>query len=91
MLQHISFSLKLYVHSVLTFRISDYILVNFISNDSGYPLNIWIETTSNVPRTTNYPESYHRRLKDQFYNSHPSFHNFFEKQQAEMYIKIHSN
>lgn len=53
---------------------SDYILANFIENDSRYPPHLWAEPPSNDPRTINGPESYHRHLKDQFYNSHPSIY-----------------
>ncbi|KAL4154170.1 hypothetical protein QTP88_002003 [Uroleucon formosanum] len=43
---------------------SNYILANFIENDSRYPPHLWAEPPSNEPRTTNGPESYHRHLKD---------------------------
>ncbi|KAL4148862.1 hypothetical protein QTP88_003007 [Uroleucon formosanum] len=39
-------------------------------------------------------ESYHRHLKDQFYNPHPSIYNFIEvikEHQAEVYLKLQSN
>ncbi|KAL4135496.1 hypothetical protein QTP88_007102 [Uroleucon formosanum] len=73
---------------------SDYILANFIENDSRYPPHLWAEPPSNEPRTTNGPESYHRHLKDQFYNPHPSIYNFIEvikEHQAEVYLKLQSN
>jgi len=73
---------------------SDYILANFIENDSRYPPHLWGEPPSNDPRTTNGPESYHRHLKDQFYNPHPSIYNFIEvikEHQAEVYLKIQSH
>ena len=56
---------------------SDYILANFIENDSRYPPYPWTEPPSNEPRTIG-PESYHRHLKDQFYNPYPSIYNFIE-------------
>jgi len=56
---------------------SDYILADFIENDSRYPPHLWAEPPSNEPRTTNGLE-YHRHLKDQFYNPHPPIYNFIE-------------
>ncbi|KAF0773515.1 Uncharacterized protein FWK35_00016572 [Aphis craccivora] len=73
---------------------SDYILANFIENDSRYPPHLWADPPSNEPRTTNGPESYHRHLKNQFYNPHPSIYNFIEvikEHQAEVYLKIQSS
>ena len=73
---------------------SDYILANFIENDSRYPLHLWAEPPLNEPRTTNGPESYHRHLKNQFYNPHSNIFNFIEvliQHQAEVYLKIQSN
>jgi hypothetical protein len=57
---------------------SDYILANFIENDSRYPSHLWAEPPSNEPRTTNGPELYHRHLKDKFYNPYLSIYNFIK-------------
>jgi hypothetical protein len=49
---------------------------------------------SNEPRTTNGSELYHRHLKDQYYNPHPSLYNFIEmlkQHQIEVYLKMQSN
>ena len=44
---------------------SDYVLANFIENESRYPPRLWAEPPLNELRTTTYsPESYHRHLKD---------------------------
>jgi hypothetical protein len=52
---------------------SDYILANFIENDSRYPPHLKAEPPLNEPRITNGSESYHHHLKDQFY-----IYNFIE-------------
>lgn len=40
---------------------------NLIENDRRYSLRSWAEPSSNELKAVNGPESYHGRLKDQFY------------------------
>lgn len=72
---------------------SDYILANFIENDSIWS-HLLAEPPSNEPKTTNGPESYHRHLKDNIYIPHPNIYKFIEvlkQHQAEVYLKLQSN
>lgn len=48
----------------LYYKISDYILGNFIEYDGRYPPHFWAEPPSNESRAINGPESYHRHLQD---------------------------
>jgi hypothetical protein len=57
---------------------SDFILINFIENDSRYPPHLWAEPSSNEPRSNNGSESYHHHFKVQFYNPYLSIYNFIE-------------
>jgi hypothetical protein len=70
---------------------SDYILANFIENDSRYPSHFWADSPSNEPRTTIGPELYHPHLKDQLYNPYLSIYNFIEVIKAKVYLKMQSN
>ena len=50
---------------------SDYILDNYISEDSQFPSFTWTEESKTYPRTTNSPESFHSNYNQQFYEQHP--------------------
>jgi len=77
------------VHASETFM--DYILETSIDENSSFPPNLWAESPSYDPRTTNKPEAFHRDFNSQFYTSHPngfSIINTLMEIEEETYLKI---
>ncbi|XP_025422317.1 uncharacterized protein LOC112692032 [Sipha flava] len=75
------------------FIFSDYIIHNYIEDHCQFPPNIWAETPSLNPRTTNAAESFHRTYNSQFYSPHPHVHTVVRvliETQAETSTKINS-
>ncbi|XP_022169254.1 uncharacterized protein LOC111033019 [Myzus persicae] len=72
---------------------SDYILDNYISEDSQFPPFIWAEEPQTYPRTTNGPESFHSNYNQQFYKQHPNYQNVINlliEIQTETNLKVNS-
>jgi hypothetical protein len=54
---------------------TDYIIDNYIFEDSQFPPLIWSEEPKTYPRTTNGPEYFHSNHNQQFYKQHPNHRN----------------
>ena len=73
---------------------SDYVLKNYIDESDSkclFPPSMWAEPPSEIPRTTNGLESYHKHLNAQFYMAHPPLHHLvsvLKEVQVETYIKM---
>ncbi|XP_050546551.1 uncharacterized protein LOC126908469 [Daktulosphaira vitifoliae] len=74
---------------------ADYLIDNYISEESKYPPKIWALMDPSLARTTNNCESFHSHFNDQFYKAHPSINIFLkiliENVQSYNYIKIYSS
>jgi len=57
-------------------RCADYILENFIDENSKFPPSMWVLHTVTLKRTTNNCKSFHSHFNEQFYKAHPSFFTF---------------
>lgn len=72
---------------------TDYLVDNYISENSRFPPSIWAENTSSLKRTTNACESFHSRFNSSFYHGHPNIFLFITTLvdfQSDTYIKIRS-
>lgn len=57
------------------------------------PPSMWATATSSIYNTTNACESFHAKLSESFYSTHPSLYIFIEKLkdfQIDTYVKIQS-
>lgn len=54
----------------------DYLVDNYISEDSDFPPHLWAEHSSSLQRTTNACESFHSKYNSSFYSAHPNINNF---------------
>jgi hypothetical protein len=74
---------------------ADYLVNNYIGENSNFPPNIWAAFAADLTRTTNNCESFHSHSNEQFYKSHPNIFTFLEilikTVQTDVYIKINSN
>lgn len=71
----------------------DYLVDNYISENSKFPPHLWAEHSSSLERTTNPCESFHSKYNSSFYCPHPNINNFIEiilQFQINTYIKINS-
>jgi len=57
-------------------RYADYILENYIDENSKFPPSMWASHTATLKRTTNNCESFHSHFNEQFYKAHPLFFTF---------------
>ncbi|XP_029346595.1 uncharacterized protein LOC115034296 [Acyrthosiphon pisum] len=57
-------------------KFSDYLVDNYISDDTTFLPHLWANQSANLNQTTNACESFHSHLKDSFYKSHPNDHIF---------------
>jgi len=57
-------------------KFNDYLVENYIDNDSTFPPEIWAEKSNSIYRTTNSCESFHSKFNSQFYSPHPNIFNF---------------
>jgi hypothetical protein len=74
-------------------QFADYLVDNYISEDSLFPPEIWAENSAALNRTTNACESFHSHLNGSFYQCHPSLYIFVDTlltMQLKTYIKINS-
>ena len=72
---------------------TDYVLVNYISEDSQFSLLILVEEPKKCPRTTNSPELFHSNYNQQIYKRHPNHQNVINvliKIQTETNFKINT-
>lgn len=72
---------------------ADYLVDNYISNDSSFPPDIWACCDSSTERTTNACESFHSHFNSSFYCTHPDIFRFITVLldiQLNSYIKINS-
>lgn len=72
----------------------DYVLENYIENDSDFLPKIWADFSATSERTTNCCESFHGKLNSRFYSAHPNIFLLIEQLKAvqcETYIKQRSS
>lgn len=72
---------------------ADYIIENYISEDSRFPPHLWAEASETLQRTTNACEAFHSQFNKHFYHSHPSVFDFLNvllSFQTDSYIKMRS-
>jgi hypothetical protein len=72
-------------------ELADYILRNYIDENSKCPPSVWAEPDLQFKRTTNGCESFHAKFADMFYHSHPPIFEFMERLksvQTHNYLKI---
>jgi hypothetical protein len=90
------FSDELYSQIPLDHRVTqfcDYVVENYIDDESIFPPSMWASTTDSMHRTTNSCESFHNKFNSNFYSSHPNIFAFLDillNFQAETYVKINS-
>lgn len=72
----------------------DYLVENYIDEESIFPPSMWAENSTNFARTTNSCESFHSRFNSSFYSCHPDLYTFMNVLindfQFQTYIKIQS-
>lgn len=71
----------------------DYLVDNYISENSRFPPHLWASKSSTTKRTTNACESFHSRFNTSFYKTHPNIFQFITVLldfQNETYIKMRS-
>lgn len=72
---------------------ADYLVENYISNDSLFPPNMWAANSSSLQRSTNACEAFHSKFNSSFYCAHPNIYQFVEvlkNFQIDTYVKIKS-
>ncbi|KAE9531464.1 hypothetical protein AGLY_010670 [Aphis glycines] len=57
---------------------SDYLVDNYIDEDSSFPPKIWAEMTSSAQRSTNACESFHSKYNSNFSSTHPHIYTFLD-------------
>lgn len=80
------------IHSELD-KYADYLLETYIEDDAPFPPSLWATATPSIINTTNACESFHSKLNESFYSTHPSIYIFIEKLkefQIDTYVKIQS-
>lgn len=71
----------------------DYIVDNYISENSHFPPHVWAEHSASLQRTTNACESFHSKYNSSFYSAHPNINHFINvllQFQIDTSIKINS-
>ena len=74
-------------------KFADYLVDNYISEEAHFPPEMWASNSAALNLTTNACESFHSRLNNSFYQSHPSLFVFVDTLltiQTEIYVKINS-
>lgn len=72
---------------------ADYLIENYIDNESRFPPRIWASHTVCTMRTTNTCESFHSKFNSYCPSPHPNIHVFMHTLiniQTDSYIKINS-
>lgn len=57
---------------------TDYMLLNYIKNDSKFPPSLWADLKSNDVTTTNACESFHQHFKKSLQTVHPNIYRFID-------------
>eukprot|EP00102_Acyrthosiphon_pisum_P019605 XP_016656815.1 PREDICTED: uncharacterized protein LOC107882654 [Acyrthosiphon pisum] len=57
-------------------KFNDYLVENYIVNNSTFLIEIWAEKSNSIYRTINSCESFHSKFNSQFYSPHPNIFNF---------------
>jgi hypothetical protein len=73
---------------------ADYLVENYVTNDSKFPPSLWAEIPSDEKMTNIAAESYHAHLNEQFYSPHPTIFVFIDvvqKLQSVSYMKMRGN
>ena len=71
----------------------NYLLNNYLADDSRFPSHLWADQTAAMGKTTNACESFHADFNASFYSSHPDLYTFIDTLlmfQNKTYIKINS-
>lgn len=72
----------------------DYLVANYIDEESIFLPSMWAEHSTNFARTTNFFESFHSRFNSSFYSCHPDLYIFvnvlINDFQFQTYIQIQS-
>lgn len=71
----------------------DYLVDNYIGENSHFPPHIWAEHSPSLQRTTNACESFHSKYNSSFYSAHPNINYFLNvllQFQIDSSIKINS-
>lgn len=75
-------------------KYADYILENYIDENSKFPPSMWTSHSVTLNRTTNNCEFFLSHFNQIFYKAHPSFFTFLQilkdTIQTDAYIKINS-
>lgn len=74
-------------------RFVDYLVDNYIEEDSKFPPKIWAECTGSIFRTTNACESFHSKFSRACSSPHPNINVFIETLkniQIDSYIQMNS-
>lgn len=74
-------------------KFADYVVDNFVVEDSDFPPPLWANAPDVMPVTTNGAESYHGHLNAEFNAPHPNIYVFVEvllRQQAATYVTVNS-
>lgn len=74
-------------------NLADYLVKNYIEENSLFPPTIWAEAVVTTENSTNACESFHSRFNSNFYSMHPSlylFVNVLNNFQTDTYIRINS-
>ncbi|XP_065203979.1 uncharacterized protein LOC135834068 [Planococcus citri] len=70
---------------------SDYIIDNYLTDESLFPTQLWADAPDDLPRTTNGPEAFHRVYNSMFSAPHPNIWRVITSLleiQIETYLKI---
>lgn len=74
-------------------KFCDYLVDNYIDENSKFPPHIWAEHSSSLLRTTNGCESFHSKYNASFYTPHPNINQFLNvllNFQIDTYVKMRS-
>lgn len=72
----------------------DYLLENYITEDSLFPPSLWADMSFMQPRTTNCCEAFHSKFNAEFHASKPNIYSFIDALkcvQGVTYIKLRSH
>lgn len=74
-------------------QFADYLVENYIDEESTFPPIVWAEKTASLLRTTNACESFHSKFNSYCPSPHPNlfiFLNCLKSMQTDTYVKINS-
>jgi len=77
------------------YKYADYLIDNYIYENSVFSPTIWSNFSASISRTTNNCESFHAHFNEQFYKSHSHINTFLKilisNVQNNQIYSIHSN